>query len=322
MKAAITTKAGKPDVIQIQDRPIPAVQNGWVLVRIKAFGINRSEIFTRQGDSPNVKFPRVQGIECVGEIENDPSGTYKKGQKVAALMGGMGRDFDGGYSEYAALPLAIVFPFESELPWETLGAIPEMFQTVSGSLNEALEVKKGETLLIRGGTSSIGLLACQLAKHYGLTVITTTRNADKEALLKSNGADHVLIDDGDISSKLKSLYPHGVDKVLELVGITTLKDSLKCVRARGVVCMTGILGGQWTMKEFTPMGDIPSLARLTVYMGDAANLSKELLQDFINAVEAGEIELSIGKVFKLDEIVKAHELMESNNAGGKIVVLT
>ncbi|SDT67739.1 NADPH:quinone reductase [Mucilaginibacter mallensis] len=322
MKAAVTTKAGKPNVIQIQEKPIPAVQNGWVLIKIKAFGINRSEIFTRQGDSPNVKFPRVQGIECVGEVENDPSGTYKKGQKVAAIMGGMGRDFDGGYAEYAALPLAIVFPFESKLPWETLGAIPEMFQTVSGSLNEALEVKKGETLLIRGGTSSIGMLACQLAKHYGLTVIATTRNADKEALLKSNGADHVLVDDGDISSKLKSIYPQGVDNVLELIGITTLKDSLKCVRPRGVVCMTGILGGQWTMKEFTPMGDIPSLARLTVYMGDAANLSDTLLQDFINAVEAGEISLNISKVFKLDDIVKAHELMESNQAGGKIVVVS
>lgn len=322
MKAAVTTKAGRPDVIQIQEKPIPAVQKGWVLIKIKAFGINRSEIFTRQGDSPNVKFPRVQGIECVGEVENDPSGKYKNGQKVAAIMGGMGRDFDGGYAEYVTLPLGIVFPFESKLPWETLGAIPEMFQTVSGSLNEALEVKKGETLLIRGGTSSIGLLASQLAKHYGLTVIATTRNADKEELLKNNGADHVLIDDGDISSKLKSLYPQGVDNVLELIGITTLKDSLKCVRTRGVVCMTGILGGQWTMKEFTPMGDIPSLARLTVYMGDAANLSDSLLQDFINAVEAGEITLSIGKVFNLDEIVKAHELMESNQAGGKIVVLT
>jgi len=321
MKAAVTTKAGKPDVIEIQEKPIPTVQNGWVLIKIKAFGINRSEIFTRQGDSPNVKFPRIQGIECVGEVENDPSGTYKKGQKVAAIMGGMGRDFDGGYAEYAALPLAIIFPFESKLPWETLGAIPEMFQTVSGSLNEALEVKKGETLFIRGGTSSIGMLATQLAKHYGLTVIATTRNADKEALLKSNGADHVLIDDGDINSKLKSLYPQGVDNVLELIGITTLKDSLKCVRPRGVVCMTGILGGQWTMKEFTPMGDIPSLARLTVYMGDAANLSDSLLQDFINAVEAGEISLSISKVFKLDEIVEAHELMESNQAGGKIVVV-
>jgi NADPH2:quinone reductase len=322
MKAAVTVKAGKPDVIQIQERPKPAVKSGWVLVKIKAFGINRSEIFTRQGDSPGVQFPRIQGIECVGEIEEDPSATYKKGQKVAALMGGMGRDFDGGYAEYAVLPLAIVLPFESKLPWETLGAIPEMFQTVSGSLKEALEVKAGETLLIRGGTSSIGMLASQLAKHYGLTVIATTRNADKEALLKSNGADHVLIDDGDIHTKLKSLYPQGVDKVLELVGITTLKDSLKCTRPKGIVCMTGILGGAWTMKEFTPMGDIPSLVRLTVYMGDAVNLTKELLQDFINAVEAGEIHLNISKVFKLDGIVKAHELMESNQAGGKIVVLT
>jgi NADPH2:quinone reductase len=322
MKAAVTVKAGKPDVIQIQERPKPTVQNGWVLIKIKAFGINRSEIFTRQGDSPGVQFPRIQGIECVGEIEEDPSATYKKGQKVAALMGGMGRDFDGGYAEYAVLPLAIVFPFESKLPWETLGAIPEMFQTVSGSLKEALEVKAGETLLIRGGTSSIGMLASQLAKHYGLTVIATTRNADKTALLKSNGADHVLIDDGDIHTKLKSLYPQGVDKVLELVGITTLKDSLKSTRPKGIVCMTGILGGAWTMKEFTPMGDLPSLVRLTVYMGDAVNLTKELLQDFINAVEAGEIHLNISKVFQLDEIVKAHKLMESNQAGGKIVVLT
>jgi NADPH:quinone reductase-like Zn-dependent oxidoreductase len=239
---------------------------------------------------------------------------------VAALMGGMGRDFDGGYAEYAAVPLGITFPFESNLPWHVLGAIPEMFQTVSGSLSQALEVKKGETLLIRGGTSSIGMLACQLAKHYGLTVIATTRNPDKEQHLKANGADYVIIDDGEVSSKLKSLFPEGVDKVLELIGTVTLKDSLKCIRPKGVVCMTGILGSEWTMNEFTPMGDIPSLGRLTVYMGDAGNLDKDLLQDFINAVAKDEINLSIDKVFKLDEIVEAHTYMESNQAKGKIVV--
>jgi NADPH2:quinone reductase len=320
MKAAVTTTAGKPEVIQVQERPIPTVKNGWILIKIKAFGLNRSEIFTRQGDSPNVKFPRIQGIECVGEIEEDPSGTFKKGQKVAALMGGMGRDFDGGYAEYATVPLAIVFPFESDLPWTTLGAIPEMFQTVSGSLTQALDVQKNETLLIRGGTSSIGMLACQLAKHYGLTVISTTRNADKGKHLKDNGADCVLIDDGDISSKLKQLFPDGVDKVLELIGISTLKDSLKCIKPKGIVCMTGILSGEWTMKEFTPMGDIPSLGRLTVYMGDAVNLSKRLLQDFIDAVADGSIKVTIDKVFKLDDIVAAHTYMESNQAKGKIVV--
>jgi NADPH:quinone reductase len=320
MKAAVTTKAGEPEVIQIEERPRPEVKEGWVLIRIKAFGLNRSELFTRQGHSPDVIFPRIQGIECVGEIEEDPSQTYKKGQKVAAIMGGLGRNFDGGYAEYTAVPLDIVFPFESDLPWETLGAIPEMFQTVSGSLNEALEVKKGETLLIRGGTSSIGMLACQLAKSQGLTVISTTRNADKTQHLKDNGADYVLIDNGEVKTELKSLFPDGVDKVLELIGIATLKDSLQCIRPKGVVCMTGILGGSWTMKEFTPMGDIPSLGRLTVYMGDAANLKKELLQEFIDAVADGKISLNIDKVFKLDEVAEAHTYMESNQAKGKIVV--
>ena len=321
MKAAVTLRSGAPEVIEIQEREIPKAQTGWIVIKIKAFGLNRSELFTRQGDSPGVDFPRTQGIECVGLVEEDPSGTYQPGQKVAAIMGGMGRFFDGGYAEYATVPLAIVFPFESNLSWKELGAIPEMFQTVSGSLNQALEVKKGETLLIRGGTSSIGMLACQLAKHIGLTVITTTRNQDKQKDLEANGADYVLIDNGEIKDQLRSIFPDGVDNVLELIGITTLKDSLKCIKPKGIVCMTGILGGAWTMNDFTPMGDIPSLGRLTVYMGDAAYLQKELLQDFIDAVANGEITLNIDKVFKLDEISAAHTYMESNQAKGKIVVV-
>lgn len=320
MKAAITEKPGGPDVIRIGERPLPGLKEGWVLIRIKAFGLNRSELFTRKGDSPGVTFPRIQGIECVGEVYEDPSGTYQKGQKAAAIMGGMGRDFDGGYAEFVAVPLEIVFPFESDLPWQILGAIPEMFQTVSGSLNQALEIKQGETLLIRGGTSSIGVLAGQLAKRQGLTVISTTRNADKEKHLRENGADHVLLDDGRIEGALKKISPGGVDKVLELIGITTLKDSLRCIRPRGLVCMTGILGGEWTMKEFTPMGDIPSLGRLTVYMGDAANLDKALLQGFIDAVADGSIHLHIDKIFSLDQVAEAHAYMESNQAKGKIVV--
>ena len=320
MKAAVTLQSGAPEVIAIQERAIPEIKEGWVLIRIKAFGLNRSELFTRQGHSPDVQFPRIQGIECVGIIEEDPSGAYYKGQKVAAIMGGMGRDFDGGYAEYTLVPLKIVFPFESNLPWSTLGAIPEMFQTVSGSLTQALEVRSGETLLIRGGTSSIGMLSCQLAKHLGLTVISTTRNESKKEFLIENGADHVLIDNGTVAEELKELFPDGVNKVLELIGIKTLKDSLKCIKRRGIVCMTGILGGEWTLREFTPMGDIPSLGRLTVYMGDAANLKKDLLQDFIDAVADGEISLNIDKIFSLDKIVEAHTYMERNLAKGKIVV--
>jgi len=320
MKAAVTTKAGGPEVIEIQEKPIPTIRQGWVLIKIKAFGLNRSELFTRRGDSPNVKFPRIQGIECVGMVEEDPSGTYQRGQKVAAIMGGMGRDFDGGYAEYTLVPEKVVFPFHSGLPWATLGAIPEMFQTVSGSLSQALEVRKNEVLLIRGGTSSIGMLACQLAKHRGLTVISTTRKPKKEEYLKANGADLVIIDNGNIKEKVKNLFPDGVDKVLELIGTQTLKDSLKCIKPGGIVCMTGILGNEWTMKEFTPMGDISSLGRLTVYMGEAGNLQNESLQEFIDAVESGDFKITIDRTFKLNEIVAAHKYMESNQAKGKIVV--
>ena len=320
MKAAVTTKPGSPEVIELRERSIPSAMEEWILIKIKAFGLNRSEVFTRQGDSPNVQFPRVQGIECVGMVEEDPSGKYKKGQQVAAIMGGMGRDFDGGYAEYTLVPEKIVFPFHSELPWATLGAMPEMFQTVSGSLSQALEVRKNELLLIRGGTSSIGMLACQLAKHLGLKVISTTRKVEKEEYLKANGADLVIIDNGNIKEQVKNLFPDGVDKVLELIGTRTLKDSLKCIKPGGMVCVTGILGSEWTMKEFTPMGDIPSLGRLTVYMGEAGNLQKESLQEFIDTVESGDIRITIDRTFKLDKIVEAHKYMESNQAKGKIVV--
>ncbi|MDW3210111.1 MAG: zinc-binding alcohol dehydrogenase family protein [Reichenbachiella sp.] len=320
MRAAVTTQAGEPSVIKTQEVPQPEVKSGWVLLQVKAFGLNRSEMFTRQGESPGVKFPRIQGIECVGVVENDPSGTYATGQQVAAIMGGMGRFFDGGYAEYALVPLAIIFPFKSQLPWSTLGAIPEMFQTVSGSLHQALELQKGETLLIRGGTSSIGMLACQLAKSLGATVISTTRNPDKTQALLDNGADHVLIDSGEVKDDLHQLYPDGVHKVLELIGIKTLKDSLGCIGYKGMVCMTGILGGAWTMDSFTPMGDIPSLGRLTVYMGESKNLSKELLQEFINEVEKGNIHLNIDTVFSLDQVAEAHQYMEDNKAKGKLVV--
>lgn len=322
MKAAITTKAGNPQVIKVQEVPKPDLRTGWVLIKVEAFGLNRSELFTRRGDSPGVEFPRIQGIECVGVIEEDPSNTYSKGQQVAAIMGGMGRFFDGSYAEYTAVPLDIVFPFKSDLPWETLGAIPEMFQTVSGSLNQALEIAEGETLLIRGGTSSIGMLSTQLAKSKGLTVIATTRSSDKMQALLDNGADHVVIDNGSIYPQIKEIYPKGVNKVLELIGTRTLKDSLKCIAAKGIVCMTGILGNEWTMKEFTPMGDIPSLGKLTVYMGDSENLSKELLQEFIDEVKLGNIKLNIDREFKLSQVAEAHQFMEENKAKGKIIVRT
>ena len=320
MKAAILYRAGEPENLIIEDREIPTPSKDEVLVKVKAFGLNRSEIMTRKGYSENVRFPRILGIECVGEIVEDSSGEFQKSQKVAAFMGGMGRDFDGSYAEFAVLPKSIISSFESDLPWETLGALPEMFQTVYGSLHSALKIKKGETILIRGGTSSIGLLAAELAKSEGLKVISTTRNIDKQNLLLDNGADKVLIDDGNLSNQISNQNIK-IDKVLELVGTSTLKDSLASVMRGGIVCMTGMLSEQWSIKDFAPMDYIPAGTFLTVYDSGQMRLEGHYFQDFINEIENGNIHPKIKKVFKLEEIVEAHTFMESNSGGGKIVVV-
>jgi len=322
MKAVVSLRPGGPENFFIEERPLPRPGDGQVLVKVKAFGLNRSELMTRKGLSPGIIFPRVLGIECVGEVEHDPSGELPKGQKVAAFMGGMGREFDGSYAEYAVLPRSILSPFESTLNWERLGAMPEMFQTVYGSLHLALKIQPNETLLIRGGTSSIGMLATQLARVSGVKVIATTRNPQKRQLLLQNGADDVLVDDGNISVKLKQSFPGGVNKVLELIGTATLKDSLKCAAPGGAVCMTGMLSEQWSFNDFAPMEYIPATVNLTVYDSGQIRVDKQRFQEFIHNVEAGLIKLSIGRIFTLDEIAAAHILMESNTAGGKIVVVT
>jgi len=267
-----------------------------------------------------VRFPRVLGIECVGEII-DPGGLdLEPGTTVAAIMGGMGRKFDGSYAEYTLVPHECVFAIRTQLPWEKLAALPEMLQTTHGSLYAGLEIKRAESLLIRGGTSSIGMAALALAKYAGLKVGTTTRVPGKLEELKAAGADEVWIDNGEIHRQIIDEREKPYDRVLELIGATTLLDSLRCVGRGGIVCMTGILGGKWVLNDFHPMGDIPTAVKLTSYSGEAADLTPQQLQNYVGLVEKGELEMKTGPVFEFEELVEAHRLMDANQAGGKIVI--
>jgi len=263
MRAYVIEKPGGAEEFHLREVPRPEPRDGWTLIRNRAFGLNRSEWFTRRGDSPSVEFPRILGIECVGEVVAAPGSDWVPGQRVAAMMGGMGRQFDGSYAEYVLVPHRQVFPLESNLDWKILGALPEMLQTVHGSLYTGLEIERAENLLIRGATSSIGFAAMTLANSAGLEVTATTRSKTKADELKAAGASHVLVDDGSIAPKARSLHPGGFDRVLELVGATTLLDSLAAARRGGIVCMTGILGGQWVLSEFQPMTDVPTGVKLT-----------------------------------------------------------
>jgi NADPH:quinone reductase len=321
MRAVVLDAPGPPEALQIRELPIPEAKDGWVLIEVKAFGLNRSELQTRLGFAGSaVTYPRVLGIEAAGVVAACPGGEFAAGQQVVAMMGGMGRQYDGGYAEYTCVPAAQVIPFAGDLDWATIGAVPETLQTAYGSLTVGLDAQPGDTVLIRGGTSSVGMTMAVLAKQRDMTVFATTRDAAKGDALRAIGVDEVLIDDGPLAERVWALRPGGVDRTLDLIGAPTLRDSLLATRVHGVVCNSGALSNDWALKDFYPTGDIPSGVFLTGYGGDASDLPPEALQAFLDDVAAGRATMPIAKTYALEQIVEAHADMENNRVAGKLVV--
>jgi NADPH:quinone reductase-like Zn-dependent oxidoreductase len=322
MRAVVLSTPGPVENLEIRELPVPEPPPGWVRIKVMAFGLNRSELHTRLGLAEGVTFPRVLGIEAAGVVDAAPGTDLTLGQQVVTLMGGMGRVFDGGYAEYTVVPRRQVIPFSSDLPWEVIGALPETLQTAYGSLTIGLDLQAEQTLLVRGGSSALGLATTALAKHSGAIVIATTRQADRVQPLLDHGADHVVLDDGQVANRVRALVPDGVDAALELVGTPTLPDTLRATRIHGTVCFAGMLSNEWTVRDFYPIDYLPRGVRLTAYGGGSDDLPSQVLQRYLDSLAAGTANAGPILLHRLEEIRKAHADLEHNRAFGKHVVLT
>lgn len=320
MKAVVLRTTCAASALRVETVPTPRAKPGWVLVKVKAFGLNHSEAIFRsvEAEAPYIHLPRIMGIECVGEIADPSDSRFARGQRVVALMGGMGRSFDGSYAEYALLPQNIVFAVESDLEWIELAAIPETYFTAYSALFDCLQLAPSDSLLIRGATSSVGCAAVQLAKSIGCRVLATTRSEYKLDLLSSRGADFPLLGDSTLSERIRAVCPDGVQKALELIGPATLLDTLKLVSCHGIVCDVGVLGERYTLDGFDPIKDIPAGVYLSSFYSN--NPTQYSMDRIFQHIDVHGIKPTVAAIFEFDEIAKAHELLDSGEANGKIVV--
>jgi NADPH:quinone reductase-like Zn-dependent oxidoreductase len=324
MRAIVIKQYGGPEVLALEERPEPESKPGHVIIEVKAFGLNRAEIYMRSGAWGDVA--EISGIECVGVVKSDTEGRFAPGQKVTALMGGMGRLINGSYAELVNAPASNVVAIKTDLPWEDLAAVPESYATAWSGVCGNLAVSPGQTLVVRGATSALGQAAINIAADMGVRVIATTRNAKRASMLERLGAKEVLLESPELSKRVRELHPKGVDAVLDIVGNSTVLDSLAMTRRSGRVCVVGLLDHVDSIANFNPMFQMPhvgvhfSCFVSWAYGTPECPLSDVPFQDIVDRVASGAYRAKPAKVFRFEDIQAAHRLMESNEANGKIVV--
>ena len=315
MKAVKIYQAGGPEQLIYQDVSTPDIKEGWSLVKIKGFGINHSEIFTREGKSPSVQFPRLLGIECVGEVVQSSTPALAVGQKVVSIMGEMGRAFDGSYAEYVLLPNEQIYPIHTDLDWTTLAAIPETYYTAFGSLQQ-LRIAPQDRVLVRGAGSGVGVAFAQLLKAQFPHVVLhgSTRNPAKATCLQAVGFDEVVTEaDGKLQTDQR------YDKILELVGPATLRDSFSHINEHGIVCNTGQLGNIWYVNDFDPIIELKNNSYLTAFY--SGNVSQAKLDEMFDYIRQFNVKILIERVFTLEQVPEAHRFLQSADGFGKVVVV-
>jgi len=324
MRAIVIKQYGGPEVLALEERPEPESRPGHVIIDVKAFGLNRAESYMRSGAWGDVA--EITGIECVGVVKSDASGRFAPGQKVAALMGGMGRLINGSYAETTQIAATNVVSLESRLPWEELAAISESYATAWSAVCGNLGISPGQTLVVRGATSALGQAAINIATEMGVRVVATTRSARRRAALEALGASEVLVESTELAKRIREIHPKGVDAVLDIVGNSTVLDSLAMARRGGRVCVVGLLDHVESIGNFNPLFQMPHFGvHFSAFVSwsfgtPECPLSDIPFQTIVERAAVGAYKAKPAKVFRFEDIREAHRLLETSEAGGKIVV--
>ncbi|MEO6949135.1 MAG: NAD(P)H-quinone oxidoreductase [Ginsengibacter sp.] len=320
MKAIIITKPGEPSVLQPAERPIPQLSENEVLIRVKAAGINRPDIAQRQGKYPPPPGAPtdIPGLEVAGIIEECGKSVtrWKKGDEVCALLSG------GGYAEFVAAPEGQCLPIPKGFSFAEAASLPETIFTVWNNVFQRGALKKGENLLIHGGTSGIGVTAIQLAKAIGAKVFATAGTEEKVKACIALGADKSInYKEEDFEKVLES---EGVDVILDMIGGDYVPKDMRLLRPDGrMVFINAMKGGEMELNIRDIMKKRLLITGSTLRARDIAfksALASEIEKHVWPIIEQGKFKSVIYKTFPLEDADKAHKLMESSEHIGKIVL--
>ncbi|HEV8259062.1 MAG TPA: NAD(P)H-quinone oxidoreductase [Casimicrobiaceae bacterium] len=323
MRYVAAREPGPPEVLTVAETPLPVPKRGDVLIRVAYAGVNRPDCMQRAGGyPPPPDASPIIGLEVSGTIValGEDVDAWHVGDVVCALTPG------GGYAEYCTAPAAWCLPLPHGLSLLEAASLPENYFTVWHNVFERGRLREGETLLVHGGSSGIGLSAIQLAKALGATVITTVGSADKAAYCRGIGADHTInYRERDFAAEVAAITAkRGVDVVLDMVGGDYIEKNLKCLALEGRLVFIAFLRGSraevdWRfimLKRLTVTG---STMRASPHQRKAA-IARALRERVWPLFEAGRLKPVIYRVFPLQEAAAAHALMESSQHIGKIML--
>jgi len=324
MKAVVITRPGGLEVLEVQERPKPEPGVGQIRVRVRASALNRADLMQRAGNYPVP--PGVPadmpGMEYAGEVESlgAAASLWKVGDRVMGIIGG------AGHSEFLCVHEREAMPVPKGMAWEEAGAIPEVFLTAYDALFNRLALSAGETVLIHAVGSGVGTAGLQIARAAGARVVGTARSPDKLERAKKLGLD-VAVDSsrGDWATQVEAaIGAERVDALLDLVGASYLEENLRLLTMRGRMVVVGLTGGASApfnmsvllRKRLTIVGTMLRSRPLE----EKIALARDFSERGIPLLESGRLKPVVDRVFAFDEIRAAHQLMESNDTFGKIVL--